>query len=262
VFTLYGAKQNMDGVLFVVISQSGQSPDLFRSAEIARKECALTLAIVNDAASPVARACELVVEIAAGPERAVAATKTVVLSAVAGALVIAQLTEDRELLGGLRRLPDRLQTALTCDWSEWANEVAKAPSSFVAGRGYALGSAREIALKITEVLCAPSFGFSSAELRHGPRAAINRTTPVLVLRQRDETCKANDELVDDLREAGHRVFVAGGPEKGLPWIGDDHPALDPIAMLLPTYMAVEGAARAQGLDPDRPPHLSKVTQTL
>jgi glutamine---fructose-6-phosphate transaminase (isomerizing) len=83
-----------------------------------------------------------------------------------------------------------------------------------------------------------------------------------VLRQEDGTAEANDDLMRDLREAGNRVFMAGGPKGTLPWIGNDHPALDLLAMLLPAYAAIEAAARAQGLDPDRPPFLSKVTQTL
>jgi glucosamine--fructose-6-phosphate aminotransferase (isomerizing) len=152
--------------------------------------------------------------------------------------------------------------ALSCDWSRWATAVVQACASFVAGRGFALGPVREIALKITEVLGAPSLGFSSAELRHGPRAAIKPDTPVLVLRQEDGTAEANHDLMRDLREAGNRVFIVGGPKGTLPWIGNDHPALDPLAMLLPAYAAIEAAARAQGLDPDRPPFLSKVTQTL
>lgn len=265
VFTIYDAKQDMRGVLFIVISQSGQSPDLLRSAEVARSQGALTLAIVNDAVSPVASACELVIDILAGPERAVAATKTVVLSAIAGALLIAKLADDQDLLSAFRRLPDRLHAILLCDWSSWAGAVVEACASFVAGRGFALGPVREIALKITEVLGAPSLGFSSAELRHGPRAAINSNTPVLVLRQEDGTAEANDDLVRDLRAAGNSVFMVGassGSNETLSWIGSDHPALDPIAMLLPAYAAIEAAARAQGLDPDRPPFLSKVTQTL
>lgn len=262
VFTIYDTKQDMRGALFIVISQSGQSPDLLRSTQVAHEQGALTLAIVNDAASPVASACKLVIDILAGPERAVAATKTVVLSAIAGALLIGKLAQDHDLLAAAHRLPGRLYAALDCDWSSWATTVGDACASFVAGRGFALGPAREIALKITEVLGAPSLAFSSAELRHGPRAAIKRDTPVLVLRQNDGTAEANDELVSELGDAGTPVFTTGGSHKSLPWIGNDHPALDPVAMLLPAYAAIEGVARARGLDPDRPPFLSKVTQTL
>jgi glucosamine--fructose-6-phosphate aminotransferase (isomerizing) len=262
IFSVYGARPQMDGVLWVVISQSGASPDLVTATQTARAQGALTLAIVNDAASPVAEASELVLPICAGPEKAVAATKTVVLSMMAGALVVARLGGDDALAEALRRLPERLDAALECRWSAWGDALLCAPAAFVAGRGYALGPAREIALKLTETLCLPGLGFSTAELRHGPRAAISAATPVLILRQADETAAATDELAADLNAAGTNLFVAGGPAGTLPWLADDHPACDAIAALLPAYCAIEAAARRRGLNPDNPPHLSKVTRTL
>jgi glucosamine--fructose-6-phosphate aminotransferase (isomerizing) len=152
--------------------------------------------------------------------------------------------------------------ALNCDWSAWADKAASASAAFIVGRGYSLGCAREIALKTTESLRVPAFGYSAAELRHGPRAAITSSTPVLALRQNDEAAGSVDDLVRDLRAEGEDVFCAGGVHGVLPWIGDRHPACDPIVMLVPTYRAIEQAARRRGLDPDRSPHLSKVTRTL
>jgi len=260
--TAYRQCPDMRDVLFVLISQSGRSPDLVSATQLARARGALTLAIVNDEHSPAATACDLILPIGAGPERSVAATKSVALSMVAGALLVTALAQDRELADGLRRLPDRLATSLGCDWSAWADALLKAPAAFVAARGYGLGSCREIALKLTETLQLPALGYSAAELRHGPRAAITPATPVLVLRQNDEAAMAVDELIRDLRDAKESVFSAGGPTGTLPWIGDDHPICDPVAMLLPAYRAIEAAARRRGLDPDNPPHLSKVTRTL
>ena len=262
VMTAYQRPPDFREALFIVISQSGRSPDLIAPTEIARKAGALTLAIVNDEDSPAAAAAELVVPVGAGPERAVAATKTVVLSMVAGARLIAALARDDLLRAGLDDLPPRFLQALGCDWSTWAGRAARAPAAFVIGRGYSLGCAREIALKTAEVLRVPALGYSAVELRHGPRAAITPSTPVLVLRQNDEAAGSIDDLVGDLREAGDDVFCVGGAQGGLPWIGDRHPACDPIAMLLPSYLAIEQAARQRGLDPDRPPYLSKVTRTL
>jgi glucosamine--fructose-6-phosphate aminotransferase (isomerizing) len=116
-------------------------------------------------------------------------------------------------------------------------------------------------LKLQETLRLPAIAFSAAELRHGPRAAITSTTPVLVLRQGDETCHMVDALVRELHDDGETVFVAGGPMGTLPWIAEDDPICDPMAMLVPAYRAIEAAARARGLDPDNPPHLSKITRT-
>jgi glutamine---fructose-6-phosphate transaminase (isomerizing) len=262
VVTAYQRPPELRDVLFIVLSQSGRSPDLVDATRAARKFGALTLAIVNDETSPAAAAAELVLPIGAGDEYAVAATKTVALSMIAGAKLVAALADDEELADGLQHLPPRLAEALLCDWSAWADSAADAAATFVVGRGYGLGSVREIALKVAEVLRVPTLGYSAAELRHGPRASITQATPVLVLRQNDQAAAAVDELVRDLSEAGERVFTAGGAAGTLPWIGDGHPICDPVIMLIPAYRALETAARRRGFDPDNPPHLRKVTRTL
>jgi len=262
VVTAYRRPLDLRDALFAVVSQSGHSPDLINATEVARKFGALTLAIINDENSPTAAASELVLPIAAGTEHSVAATKTVALSMIAGAQLVAALARDRDLNKGLQCLPARLSAALACDWSAWADCAAGAPATFVVGRGYGLGCVREIALKVAEVLRVPTLGYSAAELRHGPRASITAATPVLVLRQNDEAAATVDELIRDLNDAGERVFIAGGPTGGLPWIGDGHPVCDPVLMLVPAYRAIEAVARRQSFDPDNPPYLSKVTRTL
>lgn len=262
VVTAYKGRPDMRDVLFVLISQSGRSPDLIAATQAARALGALTLAVVNDERSPAAAESELVLPIGAGPEGSVAATKSVVNSMLAGALIVAALTKDGDLATCLHGMPERLAQASACDWSAWAGTVLHAPAAFVAARGYGFGAVREIALKLTETLRVPALAFSAAELRHGPRAAISPATPVLLLRQDDETAATLDGLLRDLRAAGETVFAAGGPDGTLPWIGDKHPICDPVTMLVPAYRAIERAARKGGLDPDHPPHLSKVTRTL
>jgi glucosamine--fructose-6-phosphate aminotransferase (isomerizing) len=262
VVTAYRRQPQLQDSLFVLISQSGRSPDLVDATTMARRCGALTLAIVNDEHSPAAREAELVLPIGAGAERSVAATKTVVLSMIAGAALVAALADDDELDAGLKALPGRLADALRCDWSPWADATARAPAAFVVGRGYALGCVRELALKVTEILRVPTIGYSAAELRHGPRASVTPATPVLVLRQDDDTASTVDDLTRDLKQDGETVFAASGAGGTLPWIGDGHPVCDPVAMLVPAYRAIEMAARARGFDPDNPPHLSKVTRTL
>ncbi|MFE1599374.1 SIS domain-containing protein [Methylobacterium sp. ID0610] len=263
VITGYGRPPQVEGALFVVISQSGRSPDLVAATQAAREGGALTLALVNDAGSPVAEAANLVLPLEAGPERAVAATKTVVTSLVAGAAVVAAWAEDRALAQGLAALPDRLGAALTLDWSAWgADLAAEASAAFVTGRGHGLGPVREIALKLSETLRLPALGYSAAELRHGPRAALSRHTPVLALRQADPLARGVDDLVRELRGDRVPVQACGGPAGSLPWLGDGHPACDPILMLVPAYRAIEAEARRRGFDPDAPPGLTKVTETL
>ncbi|HEX9072444.1 MAG TPA: SIS domain-containing protein [Pseudolabrys sp.] len=262
VVTAYRRPPELRDALFIVVSQSGRSPDLVNATQVARQLGALTLAIVNDENSPAAATSELVLPIGAGTEDAVAATKTVVLSMIAGAQLVAALARDDDLNDSLQHLPLRLSGALACNWSAWADSAAGAAAAFVVGRGYGLGCVREIALKVAEILRVPTLGYSAAELRHGPRASITPATPVLVLRQNDQAAATVDEIVRDLHDAGDRVFTAGGAAGTLPWIGDGHPVCDPVLMLIPAYRAIEAAARRRGFDPDNPPYLSKVTRTL
>jgi glucosamine--fructose-6-phosphate aminotransferase (isomerizing) len=231
------------------------------ATDAARRGGALTVAVVNDPASPVAEAAEAVLPIAAGPERAVAATKTVVNSLLAGAYLVARWAGDRALEDAVRRLPERLRAALALDWSAWTGDLADAPAAFVTGRGHGFGPVKEIALKMSETLRLPALAYSAAELRHGPRGAVSRRTPVLALRQDDGAADSIDALARDLRGDGLPVRLCG-TGGDLPWIGDDHPACDPIAMLVPAYRAIEREAVRRGLNPDRPAGLSKVTETL
>ena len=115
-------------------------PRLVNATQVARKHGALTLAIVNDADFPAAKASELVLPIAAGAEHSVAATKTVLLSMIAGAQLVAALGRDDDLGGGLRQVPKRFSRSLECDWSAWADSAARAAAAFVVGRGFGLGS--------------------------------------------------------------------------------------------------------------------------
>ena len=129
VVTAYRRPPDMRDALFVVVSQSGRSPDLVTATQVARTAGALTLAIINEEDSPAAMASELVLPIGAGAEHAVAATKTVALSMIAGAQLVAALARDDELNVGLHQLPPRLAGALACDWSAWADCAASASAS-------------------------------------------------------------------------------------------------------------------------------------
>lgn len=262
VITTFRKPLTLRNALFIVISQSGRSPDLVAATKSARDGGAHTVAIVNAVPSPVADAAEFVLPIAAGPEHSVAATKTVIGSMTSGAALIAELADDTALRAALVRLPDRLRRALALDWSAISRDLAGASAVFVASRGLGLGSAREIALKLAEILRLPALGFSAAELQHGPRAALSSRTPVIIMRLMDETAATVDGLARELSDSKIAVHLCGGPHGTVPWLGDDHPAIDAIAMLVPAYRMIEQTARVYGFDPDRPPWLSKVTETF
>jgi glucosamine--fructose-6-phosphate aminotransferase (isomerizing) len=180
----------------------------------------------------------------------------------AGVGLVAELAHAHSLLLALEGLPDRLQRAATLDWSEMADDLAAASAVFVAARGLGLGSAREIALKLSETLRLPSIGVSAAELQHGPRAALSARTPVLMMRLMDETAGSVDAVAEELREQKIPLHLCGGPSGSLPWLSDEDPVTDAVTMLIPAYRLIEQIARAHGFDPDRPPRLSKVTETF
>ena len=135
---------------------------------------------------------------------------------------------------------------------------------YVIGRGYGLGIAQEAALKFKETCGLHAEAFSAAEVRHGPMALVGPDLPLLVFRQGDETGEGVDALVADAVARGATVLVADGASPGaipLP-CPSAHPAIEPILQVQAFYRAVEALARARDFDPDRPPHLRKVTETL
>jgi glucosamine--fructose-6-phosphate aminotransferase (isomerizing) len=263
--SVYYRQQRVRGALFVAISQSGRSPDLIRQTEAAREEGALTLAIVNDPESPLAKACELVIDIAAGPERSVAATKTVLASLAAGMALTAAWTGDARLLAALERLPDRLAAATELDWSPLSTLLGRVNRIFTVGRGPGLAIASEAALKLAETANVAGMAYSSAELSHGPRALAGPDFPVLGFVQDDAGRGATESLLTDLAARGTPVLAAGAAGPGivaLPTLAPDHPDTDLLPQLVSFYLAAEAAAVAAGLDPDNPPGLRKVTQTV
>jgi glucosamine--fructose-6-phosphate aminotransferase (isomerizing) len=258
--SVYHAKQRLRGALFIAISQSGRSPDLLACAVQAREAGALTLAIVNDADSPLAHSCELVLDIAAGPERSVAATKTVIAT-LATVLALVRAWAGRKV--GLDGLPDSLAAAP--DWPQLAEVLATTPHIFTVGRGPALGIAKEAALKLAETCGIAGLAYSAAELAHGPMALAGGGFPVLAFLQDDAARRLSEALLETLAERPTPVFAAGGNVAGATALPVLH-GLDADAELLPmlvsAYRAIEAAARARGLDPDHPRSLQKVTRTI
>jgi len=262
VVTRYGASPRLGDALYILISQSGRSPDLVTAAEQATAAGAQTIAIVNDANSPAARACRHVIPVAAGPELAVAATKTVVNTMLAGLLLVAALAENEALVAATQTAPERLSQALALDWSPWARRLSPAPAGFVIGRGLSLGPAREAALKAAEVLGVPVLAYSAAEVLHGPKAAIRGEHPILGLNAGGEVSDSIEDALATLARQGSPVFSDSGPQPTLPGLGPGEPALDAVALLVPVYRALEAQAARLGRNVDSPPGLLKVTETL
>jgi glucosamine--fructose-6-phosphate aminotransferase (isomerizing) len=263
--TRYRASLRLDSALALAISQSGASPDIVMTLEAAAAAGALTVAIVNDLAAPLAGAAAFVLDQHAGPERSVAATKSFIASLVAVARLIAIWRQDAGLLAALECLPARLEAAAALDWSAGLAALVPAASLYVVGRGLSHGIAAESALKLKETSALHAEALSAAELRHGPRAVLEPGFPVLIYALEDNASADAAALAESLVAAGQTCLVASaspGPGLRLPLPPPLHPMLDPIVAIQTFYPFAAALARARGHDPDRPRSLQKVTRTL
>ena len=264
--SVYGRRPNMKGALFIAISQSGRSPDLLTLAEAARADGALTVALVNDTTSPLAGLCEVVLPLHAGPERSVAATKSYIASLAAVLQLVAAWSGEPALDRAVRRLPDYLDGALKRSWLAAAPLLQSVAGLYVVGRGPGYAAALEAALKLKETGGLHAEAGSSAELRHGPMAIAGPDFPVLVFSQNDAALQGLADLGTELAARGVPVIAAGPAEVPgalrLPAGEGVDPFAQPIALIQSFYPLAEAVARARGRDPDRPPHLRKVTETL
>ena len=264
VSSLYAAKADFRSVLFVAISQSGASPDLLAAARAAKAAGALVVALVNAEDSPLARVASHAIGLRAGMESSIAATKSYIASLSAIVQLVGHWTRDDGLLDALDGVPDLLERAWQLDWSAAIEPLRNAGSLFVVGRGLGLGIAQEAALKLKEACGLHAEGFSAAELRHGPVALVGRGFPVLAFAQGDETRPDVEALARELAGVGARVLLAGSEVPGaltLPAIRA-HPAIEPLLLIQSFYRFANALALARGRDPDHPPHLRKVTETV
>jgi glucosamine--fructose-6-phosphate aminotransferase (isomerizing) len=261
--SVYQARFNdVRGAVVIAISQSGRSPDLLASVQAQQEAGALVVALVNDITSPLALMADMLLPLHAGPERSVAATKTCIVSMAGLAAIVAAWTGDTELSDALDRLPGQLDRAFALDWSPGITTLASAGSLFVIGRGCGFGVAQEMALKLKETCALHAEAFSAAEVRHGPMAIVKRGFPVIALAISDETGASVRQVAAELAARGAQVLIADSVEQGtLPALAD-HPAIEPILALESFYGMANRLALARGLDPDTPPYLAKVTQTV
>jgi glutamine---fructose-6-phosphate transaminase (isomerizing) len=262
--TVYRRSLDLRDQLFLTISQSGRSDDLIECAAMARAAGAITAAVVNDPASPLAQQSEIVLPLGAGPELSVAATKSFVASLAALLQLTAAWAVDAAMRSACARLPGRLAEAAELDWSEALPPLTRASSLVAIGRGPTLAIAREAALKLKETCELHAEAFSAAEFRHGPIALVSSAYPILAFGPGDEAAAGLAALVADLRHKGACVLVAepGRRQTGrLPALAPDHPDADAICLIQSFYAFLIDLAARRGTNVDRPRHLQKVTRT-
>jgi glucosamine--fructose-6-phosphate aminotransferase (isomerizing) len=264
VSSIYDAQSDLRDVLFIAISQSGKSPDLLTATRAAKDGGALTVALCNTADSPLMQLVDVAVPLHAGAETSVAATKSYIASLSAIAQLLAYWTDDQELLRALPETPALLGRAWECDWNPVVDTLRGAVNLFVVARGFGLGVAQEAALKLKETCGLHAEAFSSAEVKHGPMALVRAGFPVLMFTQSDDTRAGIEELAAEFAARGAHVLLAGANAAGaitLPSL-QAHPVIEPLLAIQSFYRAANALALARGLDPDRPPHLHKVTETI
>ncbi|HET7647325.1 MAG TPA: SIS domain-containing protein [Gaiellaceae bacterium] len=269
-YTIYGQPPRLAGALVVGISQSGRSPDVTEVLEEARRQGRPTVAITNDAASPLAAAADEVLALEAGEEVAVAATKTYVNSLGAVALLFAVATGDAAALAELERVPSQLALQLERSWDDVRrlDLLDDLHGGTAVARGINYATAFEIALKIRELSGLLFEAYSAADLMHGPVAAVGAGWPVLAVAPRGPAFAAMGTALDALRERGARLVVVSDDDTALRRAHVSLPLwtrvpewLSPLVAVVPGQLAALRLAQLRGVDLDAPLGLSKVTLT-
>jgi glutamine---fructose-6-phosphate transaminase (isomerizing) len=267
--TAYGARPDLTDCLVIAVSQSGGSPDLVASTTAARKAGAITLAVTNNAGSPLAAASEYHLDVLAGPERALPATKTYTAELLALYLLVEGLrgngpapAADRlpELAARILAREDEVRTL--------AGRYRFAERMVITSRGYGYPTAKEAALKLMETSYIPALSYSGADLLHGPLAMVDNVSPVIAIVTDGRGGEALRPVLDRLRDRGADLVVIGPPAQAeaasagfaLPTEGVPE-ELQPILEILPLQRLAYEITLARGQDPDAPRALAKVTRT-
>jgi glutamine---fructose-6-phosphate transaminase (isomerizing) len=270
-FTYYNQPPQLKDALVVGISQSGQSPDIVSVLVEGRRQGCLTLAITNETDSPLARASELVLDIQAGVEKAVAATKTYTTELMSVAMLSAALSGNKAHWRELARVPGWVEKVLKQDIpiARMAERYRYMRQCVVLGRGFNYCTAFEWALKLKELTYVVAEPYSSADFRHGPIAMIEGGFPVMAVAPNG---KVFDTMLDMLGKLCHEqsaelvvisdekraLSLAQSPiqlPSGMPeW-------LSPIVSIVPGQLFAGHLTRAKGYDPEKPRTLGKVTET-
>jgi len=266
----YDSDVDLSGSAVLGLSQSGQTPDVVAYVERARARGAFTIALTNDPQSELATVAQAVLPLAAGPERAIAATKTYLNQVAALALLAACAAgKAAEMAADLRAVSEQVEAfipAVQPRVSEVANAFAYVGRMFVVGRGVEFATAREIALKLLETCRVAADSLTATDLAHGPVAALDPLFPVWAIASHDDALAAVLEAAERAGATGATLVASGtaadqvvGADYVLPVPQPRSPLLAPLLSAVPGQLFAWALARAKGLDPDHPAGLSKVT---
>ena len=269
-YTVYEAPPKLGPAAVIGISQSGASPDVVAVLDEAKRQGRPTLAITNNSRSPLADTADWVLPLHAGEERAVAATKTYLNSIAAVALLSTVALGDKERLQALRAAPFAVEKQIesTLGVAGRFDRYTDVESGSVVTRGVNYGTAYEIALKIRELSGAPFEAFSSADLLHGPIAAVKRGRPAIVIAPSGRTLDSMRDALEKIRERGAELIAISDDKEFLasaqtafPLVPDLPEWLSPLLTVVPGQVAAVQLAKLRGADIDSPIGLTKVTRT-
>ncbi|WP_431947271.1 SIS domain-containing protein [Actinacidiphila sp. bgisy167] len=266
--TAYGARPDLTDCLVVTVSQSGGSPDLVASTRAAREAGAITLAVTNNPGSPLAGVSEFHIDVLAGPEKALPATKTYTAELLALYLFVEGLRGGD---GSAAKVLPELAEQILARHDEVRALAARyrfAERLVLTSRGYGYPTAKEAALKLMETSYVPALSFSGADLLHGPLAMVDNVFPVIAIVTEGRGGEALQPVLDRLRDRGADLVVIGNraaveaasagfvlpTEK----VAEE---VQPILEILPLQMLAYEVTIARGQDPDAPRALAKVTET-
>lgn len=254
---------SLEGALVVGISQSGQSPDLVEVLAEAGRQGRPSLAITNSPDSPLAREAGCVVDLCAGPEKAVAATKSYTAQLAAVALCSLAFTGDSP--DSLADLPDRVRDVIDSGEEPPVSELVETDRCIVVGRGFQLATVYEWGLKLQELTYLLAQPYSAADFLHGPVAVVEPGFPLLVVATTGPTYDQMRTVAGDMLERGAHVVTmtdrADAPGSAHMAVPEVEPWLAPIVAAPSLQLFTRSLTLARGLDPESPRGLSKVTRT-
>ncbi|HOP57566.1 MAG TPA: SIS domain-containing protein [Bacillota bacterium] len=267
VVTMYDGKLDLSDTLTIGVSQSGEAKDVLAVIERANNQHAVTVSLTNDPTSPLATKAAYHLDLSAGIEKSVAATKTFIAEMYLLALFVKELSGSPELAQEMEMLPELLENVLELDQkiAVLAAKLEDMEDCFVIGRGLSDAIALEIALKLQETSYVRAFGYATSDFRHGPFALVDKGSVAIILALEDETFPDSEDMVKRLNEAKARIVVFTD--------NADFPVSDKIVLpksgkyTKPFLFAAAGQlfslylAKAKGLNPDNPRNLKKVTIT-
>jgi glucosamine--fructose-6-phosphate aminotransferase (isomerizing) len=266
----YEAELDFSASVVIALSQSGRTADVVEYVRRAKELGAFTVAVTNETAAELGEAADAALPLAAGPENAVAATKTYVNQLAALALLAGGIAgRGAEVADDLRHTADLISTSLSrleAEARPIAASFAYVGRMYAIGRGLEFATAREVALKLKETCRIAAEPLTATDLAHGPVAALDPFFPVWAIASPDETLPAVVEAAARVSETGATLVASGAaagqianPDYVLPVPAPPRPLLAPLLSVIPGQLFAWALARAKRLDPDRPSGLSKVT---